>query len=282
MINWFKYRFIYFGLSLILIAIGGFFLITHGLKLGLDFTGGSLLELKANASLEQLQPLIESEVEIGSLLQSGQNHFILRSSNLDSVKNIALEAKLKQAFEGVEEVRFETIGPILGRELIQKTLFGLGLAILFILFYLAYRFKDKVFGICAVLAMLHDSLIILGTFSVLGVWLGVEVDALFVTAVLTILSFSVHDTIVLYDRIREDRRLYPQADILDLANRAISETMTRSINNSLTIIFMLLALFILGGSTTRWFIFALLIGTISGTYSSPFMAVPLLVLFKRN
>ena len=282
MINWFKYRFIYFGLSLILIAIGGFSLITHGLKLGLDFTGGSLLELKANASLEQLQPLIESEVEIGSLLQSGQNHFILRSSNLDSVKNIALEAKLKQAFEGVEEVRFETIGPILGRELIQKTLFGLGLAILFILFYLAYRFKDKVFGICAVLAMLHDSLIILGTFSVLGVWLGVEVDALFVTAVLTILSFSVHDTIVLYDRIREDRRLYPQADILDLANRAISETMTRSINNSLTIIFMLLALFILGGSTTRWFIFALLIGTISGTYSSPFMAVPLLVLFKRN
>ena len=240
------------------------------------------MELKANASLEQLQPLIESEVEIGSLLQSGQNHFILRSSNLDSVKNIALEAKLKQAFEGVEEVRFETIGPILGRELIQKTLFGLGLAILFILFYLAYRFKDKVFGICAVLAMLHDSLIILGTFSVLGVWLGVEVDALFVTAVLTILSFSVHDTIVLYDRIREDRRLYPQADILDLANRAISETMTRSINNSLTIIFMLLALFILGGSTTRWFIFALLIGTISGTYSSPFMAVPLLVLFKRN
>ena len=282
MINWFKYRFIYFGLSLILIAIGGFSLITHGLKLGLDFTGGSLLELKANASLEQLQPLIESEVEIGSLLQSGQNHFILRSSNLDSVKNIALEAKLKQAFEGVEEVRFETIGPILGRELIQKTLFGLGLAILFILFYLAYRFKDKVFGICAVLAMLHDSLIILGTFSVLGVWLGVEVDALFVTAVLTILSFSVHDTIVLYDRIREDRRLYPQADILDLANRAISETMTRSINNSLTIIFMLLALFILGGSTTRWFIFALLIGTISGTYSSPFTAVPLLVLFKRK
>ena len=282
MINWFKYRFIYFGLSLILIAIGGFFLITHGLKLGLDFTGGSLLELKANASLEQLQPLIESEVEIGSLLQSGQNHFILRSSNLDSAKKIALEAKLKQAFEGVEEVRFETIGPILGRELIQKTLFGLGLAILFILFYLAYRFKDKVFGICAVLAMLHDSLIILGTFSVLGVWLGVEVDALFVTAVLTILSFSVHDTIVLYDRIREDRRLYPQADILDLANRAISETMTRSINNSLTIIFMLLALFILGGSTTRWFIFALLIGTISGTYSSPFTAVPLLVLFKRK
>lgn len=279
MINWFKYRFIYFGLSLTLLIIGGYFLLTYGLRLGLDFTGGSLLELKVDAGITALRPAIEAETDVASLQQSGEG-FILRSRGLDSAKNIALQEKLKNQFGGVEEIRFESIGPILGRELIRKTLFGLGLAILFILLYLAYRFHDKTFGICAVLAMLHDSLIILGTFSILGVYLGVEIDALFVTAVLTILSFSVHDTIVLYDRIRENRRLYSQEKFRELANRSISETMTRSINNSLTIVFMLLSLFVLGGETTRWFVFALLIGTISGTYSSPFVAVPLLVLFK--
>lgn len=282
MINWLKYKFIYFGLSLTLLLTGGYFLITNGLRLGLDFTGGSLLELKVNAPASELESAIEATVDVASLQQSSEGSFILRSRGLDSTKNIALQEKLKNQFGEVEEIRFATIGPILGQELIKKTLSGLVLAVVFILLYLAYRFKDKTFGICAVLAMLHDSLIILGAFSILGVYLGVEIDALFVTAVLTILSFSVHDTIVLYDRIREDKRLYPKEKFATLANRAISETMTRSINNSLTIIFMLLSLFILGGETTRWFVLALLIGTVSGTYSSPFTAVPLLVLFKRK
>lgn len=282
MINWFKYRWVYFGLSLTLIAIGSYSLVTNGLKLGLDFTGGSLLEIKVNAPPADLQSAIEAGMPVVSLQQSSDSTFIVRSGLIDSVQKTQAMEKLKTQFGEVAEIRFETIGPILGKELIKKTLFGLVLAVLFILAYLAYRFKDKTFGICAVLAMLHDSLIILGTFSVLGAYLGVEIDALFVTAVLTILSFSVHDTIVLYDRIREDRRLYPQDDMVAIANRAISETMTRSINNSLTIIFMLLSLFVLGGATTKWFVFALLIGTISGTYSSPFTAVPLLVLFKRK
>lgn len=282
MINWLKYRWVYFGLSLTLIAIGSYSLITHGLKLGLDFTGGSLLEIKVNAPLADLQSAIEAEMPVVSLQQSSDSTFIVRSGLIDSVQKTQALDKLKNQFGEVAEIRFETIGPVLGQELIRKTIIGLALAVIFILIYLAYRFKDKTFGICAVLAMLHDSLIILGTFSVLGAGLGVEIDSLFVTAVLTILSFSVHDTIVLYDRIREDRRLYPQETMVNIANRAISETMTRSINNSLTIIFMLLSLFILGGETTRWFVLALLIGTISGTYSSPFTAVPLLVLFKRN
>ena len=255
---------------------------THGLRLGLDFTGGSLLELKVNTDITSFQQAIEPQLNLASLQQSNQGSFIIRSDTIDAARNNQIQAELRQKFGEVTEIRFETIGPILGRELIQKTLIGLGLAVLFILLYLAYRFRDKTFGICAVLAMLHDSLIILGAFSLLGVYLKVEIDSLFVTAVLTILSFSVHDTIVLYDRIREDRRLYPQEALVPLANRAISETMTRSVNNSLTIIFMLLSLFILGGETTHWFVFALLIGTISGTYSSPFTAVPLLVLFKRN
>ena len=281
MINWFKYRVFYFGLSLGLIAGGSYSLLVNGLKLGLDFTGGSLLELKVNAPINDLQSAVEAEIPLASLQQSSDS-FILRSAAIDSAQKTQLTETLKAKFGEVSEVRFETIGPVLGQELIQKTLIGLVLAVLFILVYLAYRFRDKTFGICAVLAMLHDSLIILGAFSLLGAWLGVEIDALFVTAVLTILSFSVHDTIVLYDRIREDRRLYPQETMVNIANRAISETMARSINNSLTIIFMLLSLFIFGGDTTRWFVLALLIGTIFGTYSSPFVAVPLLVLFKKH
>jgi preprotein translocase subunit SecF len=281
-IDWIKYRWFYFGLSFSFLAIGGYSLITRGLKLGLDFTGGSLLEVKAAATVSEFRRAVEAEIPVASLQQSAEGSFIIRSRELDSAHNNVLTEKLKEKFGGVETVRFETIGPVLGRELIQKTLIGLSLAIIFILFYLAYRFRDGAYGVCAVLAMLHDSLIILGVFSLLGLLKGVEADSLFVTAVLTNLSFSVHDTIVLYDRIREDKRLYPQEPLAVIANRAINETMVRSINNSLTIIFMLLSLFILGGETIRWFVLALLVGTISGTYSSPFVAVPLLVLFKRR
>jgi preprotein translocase subunit SecF len=129
--------------------------------------------------------------------------------------------------------------------------------------------------------MLHDSLVLLGTFSLLGHFMGVEVDTLFVTALLTILSFSVHDTIVVYDRIRELKKKHGYLEFEDIVNRAVVETMGRSINNSLTIIFMLLAMYLLGGDTTRWFIFALLVGTISGTYSSTFTAAPLLILWEK-
>ncbi|EFK96746.1 SecF protein [sediment metagenome] len=250
--------------------------------MGLDFTGGSLLEVKVEAPLTEFRQTVEASLNVASIQQSNSGSFIVRAEAIDSGIKTQLLAELSSRFNGAEEVRFETIGPTLGRELIQKTFFGLVLAIGFILLYLAYRFRDKTFGICAVLAMLHDSLIILGSFSALGYFLGVEIDALFVTAVLTILSFSVHDTIVLYDRIREDKRLYPKEEFVVLTNRAISETMVRSINNSLTIIFMLLALFVLGGETTRWFVLALLIGTVSGTYSSPFVAVPLLIIFNRR
>lgn len=282
MIDWLKYRWLYFGLSLLLLAGGGYSLAVNGLQPGLDFTGGSLLEIRVNAPLEAVRETAAAVAEVASLQQSGGDSFIIRSRELDAGAGRQLQANLADKFGAAEEIRFETIGPILGRELIQKTLTGLVLAVGFILAYLNYRFRDKTFGVCAVLAMLHDSLIILGVFSWLGYYLGIETDSLLVTAVLTILSFSVHDTIVLYDRIRENRRLNPQEDFVVLANRSISETMVRSINNSLTIIFMLLALFFLGGETTRWFIFALLVGTVSGTYSSPFVAVPLLVLFKHN
>ncbi|MFH0943349.1 MAG: protein translocase subunit SecF [Candidatus Beckwithbacteria bacterium] len=276
-----KYKLFYFLFSLIFLLPGGYFLITHSLNLSIDFTGGSLIEFTASADLEQLRPLIESQFEISSLQTAGQNDFLLRTSVLTQAQHDQLITALQAGFTNVAPVRFETVGPILGQELIKKTLVGILLAAGFILSYVAYRFHDKKYGICAILAMLHDTFIVLGVFSFLGVYLGVEVDALFVTALLTILSFSVHDTIVVYDRIRESQKLFPQQTYTQLVNKAVTETLGRSLNNSLTIIFMLLALYLLGGDTTKWFVFALLIGTISGTYSSTFTAAPLLVLWEE-
>jgi len=216
------------------------------------------------------------------VVTSGEKAFLLRLRSIDKDEAAVVKAALAEKFEEMpQEVRFETVGPTLGRELLRKTGIAIVLATGFILAYVAWAFKDAKFGICAILAMFHDSLVMLGVFSVLGHYLGVEVDTLFVTALLTILSFSVHDTVVVYDRIRESSKKFPSASFVDLADKAVTETLARSLNNSLTIIFMLLALILLGGVTIKWFIFALLIGTISGTYSSTFTAVPLLVVWNQ-
>jgi len=151
----------------------------------------------------------------------------------------------------------------------------------FILLYVASQFKDKLFGICAILAMFHDTFILIGGWSILGHFFQVEVDTLFVTAVLTILSFSVHDTVVVYDRIRESQKTGVKGSFEELVDKGVNETLARSLNNSMTIIFMLVALFLMGGASIRWFVLALLIGTISGTYSSTFVAAPLLVSFDK-
>ena len=165
--------------------------------------------------------------------------------------------------------------------MIKKTIIAVVLAAGFILFYVASRFKDKKFGVCAILAMFHDTLILLGSFSILGHFYNVEIDTLFVTAVLTILSFSVHDTVVVYDRIRESSNLFPKVGFKEIVNKAVAETLNRSIINSVTIIFMLLALLLFGGEAIRWFVLALLIGTVSGTYSSTFTAAPLLIAWEE-
>lgn len=178
-------------------------------------------------------------------------------------------------------VRNETVGPVLGKELLSKTLFAALLAISAILLYVAYAFKNIRFGIAAVIALIHDLLVVLGSFSLLGHYVGVEVDTLFVTAFLTTMSFSVHDTIVVFDRIREYTRRDRSHSFDEISDIALMETMNRSVTNSFTIVFMLVALVLMGGESIKWFATALLIGTVSGTYSSPFVATPVLVLWNR-
>jgi preprotein translocase subunit SecF len=179
------------------------------------------------------------------------------------------------------EIRYETVGPILGRELFQKTIVAIILSSLALLFFIGSKFKDLIFGASAVFGFFHVAFFILGAFSLLGHLFDAQIDSLFVTALLTTLSASVHDTVVTFDRIRELRRKNIQMGWTELANQAVSEVIVRSINNSMTIIFMLLSLVLLGGEITRWFALALLIGVVCGTYSSIGVAIPL-VLFWKN
>ncbi|OGD69997.1 hypothetical protein A3A84_01890 [Candidatus Collierbacteria bacterium RIFCSPLOWO2_01_FULL_50_23] len=255
MINWMKYRYLFLVFSLMIIIPGLFSLYTWGLKLSIDFTGGSIITLSDST--------------------------VIREKDITQQQADEIVDKLKKDNRNVKIASFETLGPAMGQETIKKTFYAILLASLLLLIHITHAFRQLKFGVCAILAMLHDSLILLGIFSLLGHFAGVEIDLLFVTAALTVLSFSVHDTIVVYDRIRELQKRLPNASTYDLANQAVSETMIRSLNNSLTIIFMLLALVLLGGDTTRNFALALLIGTISGSYSSPFTAVPLLVIWDE-
>lgn len=279
--NWMKYKTIYFALSLLVIIPGVYSLARFGLKLAIDFTGGSTLQLKSNPQDKELIiNTVEEKTDVLSSQQEGDT-LTLNLPPIDQNQVTQITESLKEKSVSVEATSFFTVGPSIGQELIRKTLAAVALATVVILFFVARAFKSLVFGVSAILAMLHDTLIVIGSFSLLGHFFGVAVDLLFVTAVLTILSFSVHDTIVVYDRVRELKRKHSQQSLEHIANSAVTETLIRSLNNSLTIIFMLLALVLLGGETIRWFALALLIGTITGTYSSTFTATPLLIVLDK-
>jgi preprotein translocase subunit SecF len=278
--NWMKHLSIYFLISALIIIPGVISLAKYGLKLSIEFTGGSrltLVSLKSNSetvltSFQEYSPVLES-VETDSLT--------LKLKEISEEKAQEIVSTLTQESPDAKITSFETIGPILGKETVKKTINALLISSLILLAYISFAFKQLKYGICALLAMFHDTIVLIGSFSLLGHFYGVEVDLLFVTAVLTILSFSVHDTIVVYDRIRELSHKNKHIEYTSLVNQAVTETMVRSLNNSLTIIFMLVALFLIGGETTKYFALALLIGTVTGTYSSTFTAAPLLIVWDK-
>lgn len=282
-----NYKRLYFIISALVIMPSILALIIFGLKPAIDFTGGALIEFAVTPTDEKqisetaIRKALESNIEIHSVQLTQQGTVILRSKPVNQEEKQQILNDIKEEFGEVEEKRFETVGPTIGRELLQKTLAAIAISAGLILTFIAYRFKELKYGVCAIVAMFHDTIILLGSFSLLGHFTNVEVDTLFVTAVLTTLSFSVHDTIVVYDRIRESLRRHDNASFEDVVNLSVAETLGRSLNNSMTIIFMLVSLFLIGGVTIRWFILALLIGTIAGTYSSTFTAAPLLIVWEN-
>ena len=285
MIDFMKYKKVYFALSAVFMAVCVFGIIQWGLVIGVDFKGGSLVEYRfsEDISSQDLTILLQDEgYQISSVQKTSDNGMILKLAPLtaeekDEITDIITDSSLAGEFE---ELRFESVGPSVGPELIKKTIYAVLLAASLVLLWIAIQFKDIKFGMSAVLATLHDSFILIGSFSIFGYLYGAEVDFLIITAVLTTLSFSVHDTIVVFDRVREIRDSQG-GEPETIANRAISETIVRSLNNSFTLVFMLVAIILLGGETIKWFIVALLVGTIFGAYSSPFVAVPLWLLFNK-
>lgn len=275
-----KHLSLYFLISALIIVPGVYSLARYGLKLSIEFTGGSRLTIVSAKSSPET--ILESFKDYDPLLEgSDQNSLTLKLKEISQENVQLILDNLKKENQEIKLTDFETIGPALGQETIKKTVNALLIAAVLLLAYISFAFKQLKYGLCAVLAMLHDSIVLIGSFSLLGHFYGVEIDLLFVTAVLTILSFSVHDTIVVYDRIRELSHKNKNMDYTTLVNQAVTETMGRSLNNSLTIIFMLLAMFLMGGETTKYFSLALLIGTVTGTYSSTFTAAPLLIVWDK-
>lgn len=283
--NIMKIRPLFLIISSILIIFSIVSIVIWRFNPSIDFVGGTVwdLNLSQNVSNDQISKIFEdNNLKLTSITPINQDQLSLKFENISPEQKTVLDQALKEIDPNFQELKFETLGPVLGKELLQKTIAAIILSSLFLFIFIGRRFRDLSFGISAILAMFHDTLILIGSFSIFGHFFGAEVDALFVTALLTTLSSSVHDTVVTFDRIRELKRKNYKIDWVQLANQAVTETLNRSINNSMTIIFMLTSLVLLGGSTTRWFATALLVGVVCGTYSSIGVAIPLVLFFKKH
>jgi preprotein translocase subunit SecF len=268
-------------------------LLLWGLRLSIDFTGGSRMTLLAQQAVNEQQVQTvknvfqEENIEVVTVQQSGKT-LIVRTKPMNEKQDAAVVNKLASKDKTLKQEGFETIGPVIGGETTQKAVNGLIIASLLIVLYIAWSFRNVRkpmsswrFGICAIIALLHDALVVIGIFSLLGHFAGVEVDSLFLTALLTVIGFSVHDTIVVFDRVRENLRRSIDMPFAQVVNNSILETFVRSLNTSLTALLVLFTMWIFGGDSLKWFIFALLIGIASGTYSSIFNAAQLLVVWQE-
>ncbi|MCS7091752.1 MAG: protein translocase subunit SecF [Patescibacteria group bacterium] len=284
-INWLSYCKFYLIISLFFIISGLVGVFLWGLPLGIDFKGGVIAEYKFESSVKTdflIVELSNKGVSVSAIQPADDGNYIFKIASSDNELKDSLDKYLKEIYPDLnfEQLRFESVGPSIGPEMIRKTFYAVLISSIAILLWVAYQFRNFRYGLSAIIAMLHDTFILVSSFAFFGRFWGATVDFLFVTAVLTTLSFSVHDTIVVFDRIRE-LKAKAIGDISEVANLAINQTMVRSLNNSFTIIFMLFALILFGGSSVFWFAIALLVGTIAGTYSSPFVAVPVLVYLTK-
>lgn len=301
--NIIKNRYLYFLISLLVIIPGIVFMILHWtstgegpLPLGIDFTGGSLLEVQFSnprPTVEEVRAIYQKfsteEQPIGdTIIQPlGEDSYSIRSRQMgDENKGLIVAEMEKVSGNTVTVLNFTDVSAAVGNEVTKAAGVAIGLAALAILSYIWYAFRGVEhafrFGAAAVIAMLHDVFVVLGTEAILGYFLGWQADALFLTALLTVIGFSVHDTIVVFDRVRENSVVYRRVEFEKMVNHSIVQTLDRSINTQLTVMFTLTALALFGGDSIRHFVVILLVGIFSGTYSSIFNASPILVVWQNQ
>jgi len=284
-------RKIFYTISGLLFIASIFILVIWGLKLGIDFTGGSLLQVDfktVRPANQEIQAKL-ADLNLGpvNIQPTGASGVIFRLKDIDEETHQKILKNLGGS-DVVEEKSFESIGPVIGQELKTRALYAIIAVLCMIVIYIAYAFRKVSkpvaswrYGLAAVIALTHDVIIPTGFFAALGHFFGVEVGLLFVTALLTILGFSVHDTIVVFDRIRENLRKGVAKDFENTAEVSVNQTLGRSINTSLVVLLTMLAVFLFGGESTKYFALVLIVGLFFGTYSSIFIASTLLVSWEK-
>ena len=299
MFNIVKHRYWYFAISVLLIVPGLISLVLFGLRTGIDFAGGTVWDIlvpdrTTPISQEEVRKVFDAAgVESSPQLSppDAQNRVFISVRTPEvregSPQKTQIQDELQRAFPGAVLVRFETVGATVSAESTRQAVLAVLAASAVILAYLTISFRQAPhpvrFGVAAIIAMLHDVLVVVGVASILGRLIGLQVDALFLTALLTVISFSVHDTIVVFDRVRENLHMKRSSESFeDVVNRSIVQTLSRSIITQMTVLFTLLALLLFGGPTIRHFILILTIGQISGSYSSIFNAAQLLVVWENG
>ena len=284
-------RYIFFALSLLIIIPGLILLFARGVPLSVDFTGGSLLELSFSDSAPEPAEILavydEAEIADVQVQTTDADTYIIRSEFLDNDQRDVILSALTEEIGAVEVIRFDSVGPSIGEQVTSRAALAVAISSILVVLFIAWSFRGVQnafrYGVCAILAMIHDVAIIFAMTG-FGAWLfGWEVDSLFLTALLTVIGFSMQDTIVVFDHIRENSNIYRRLDFETLVNHSIVQTLQRSINTQLmTVEFLLLALVMFGGVTLQEFASILLIGLLSGTYSSIFIAAPILVLWEKR
>lgn len=283
-----QYYFLVISAILTVVAIVSFAM--WGLNLGIDFTGGTLMQLKFSGTRPDNTTL---ETKLNEITDLGdvQLQTVNENSVIFKLKFISNEQRklIMDKFPEAQEESFETIGPSMGNEMAQKSLWAIILVSLSTIAYVSWSFRKVstgpvpswVYGVSAIIAMIHDLFIMLGVFIILGHFLNIELNSMFVTAALTVLGYSINDTIVVFDRIREKLKTSASDTFKGVINESINQTMARSLNTTLTTLFTLFALYLFGGDTIRYFVLALIVGIITGAYSSIFIASPFLLFFQK-
>jgi len=266
-----KRRKVFYIISLLIIIPGLVSLVMNGLNLGIDFTGGSIIQVQMDSSVQSAQvrsTLKEIGMERADVSKSG-NQFLIRTTELDQEQTRQLLDALESKFKNVEFLSAESVGAAIGKELTNKAILAVIIAAFAMLIYITIRF-EWTFGVAAIVSEIHDVLFVLGLFSLFQ-W---EINTSFIAAILTVVGYSINDTIVIFDRIRENLRMKRKEDYANLVNRSITQSLNRSINTVLTSLFALVALLVFGGGNIRYFILAMVIGFVVGCYSSIFVASP--------